>query len=453
MYEQDNTGPRAAVVDTAGRVHLPGRLSRIKIRGSDLPSILYGAAHMATHSTIVVDGVAVAEHAQFSDQARRDGWDHHAVGPWTLYHRADGRTVAVGLRAEFGPRHLGVLIDQGDDPALLALLLDRYATLTGINWRGTPATTALAKIRLTWENSPGSPRWNFRKVGPGYATGPLIWSRPLTELQASWGYVHTFDASSAYLGSAGNAELAWSVLETTGPRTFDKHIPGYWHIVLDPLTLAWCADPNRPPLITPARIRDGAAWLTTPMVWMLRELGHPIQIRATWTASQRNGHRRGHRVLRQFAEQLRDARRDAPTDRLRYAIKRTYKDATGGMQREGMRIYRPDWAHTLIDLWRVTLLRRIIKVHETQGIWPCEVKTDSVSYPDCIEHPQPRGATRHLNTPTLTDALNVQGCELPGCSCSYSPPGRFALGTYKHEATTTAEQWTEDHAPKARTSR
>lgn len=468
VYENGNTPHRAAVIGTDDRAHFPdGTISQGRILRWNLAQIMAGAWRMDQHCTIIVDGASSAEHAQYSGAVRAQGWQHTTVGPWTLYHTTDGRTAAVGLRDEFGPRHLGVLIDQDDDPGTLAMLLGRYSQLAGINWRGTPATTALAKIRLTWENSQGSPRWNHPKIGPGYATGPLIWSRTLSEREQSWGWVHTFDATSAYLGSAMNAELAWSVLENTGPRPFDKHTPGYWHVVLDPETVAWCTDPGRPPLITPARIRDGRAWLTTPMVWMLEELGHLVMVVDSWTASSHRGRRPGFRILRGWGENLRDGRAAAgglpraQAERLMYAIKRTYKDATGGMQREGMRVYRPDWAHTLIDLWRVTTLRRIIRVHGQQGVWPVQVKTDSISYADGADTPQPRGATAHYGpgvAPTLTDSLNVAGCAL-GCGCSgargrFTPDGRLqALGTYKHEATHTAASWTEEHTPKVRTGR
>lgn len=447
MQTQNNTPLRAAVIGSDRLAHYGnGQTSSRKIHPADLPTILAGACLMDRHSTIVVDGARVGDHERHSDWLRSSGWDHKTVGPWTLYHMRNGRTCAVGLRDEFGPRHLGVLVHQADDAGVLAMMLERYAALAGINWRGTPATTALAKIRLSWENDRTAPRWQHDKKGPGYATGPLIWSRPLSEREQSWGYVHTFDASSAYLGSAGNAELAWSTLATTGAREFDKHLPGYWHCELAPATIAWNDDPGRPPLITPARIRNGSAWLTTPMVWMLHEMGDAPTIRDSVTASERNGRRAGFRVLRQFSEQLRDARGAAEqlagplSDRLTYAIKRTYKDATGGLQREGMRIYRPDWAHTLIDLWRVTMLRRIIRTKEYQGSWPVAVKTDSISYADSGEWPQARGATKHYGPwcETLTDSLNVTACAV-GCGCSSGSGTQ--LGTYKHESTATAESW------------
>lgn len=444
MSNQGNTH-RAAVL-TPGAAHY-GNGSMVTLRPglhADLPTILAGTlGRFEQHATIVVDGARAAELGAHGDAVRAAGWQFSKLGAWTLYHRSDGRTVAVGCRDDMHPRHFGVLFNADTDPGALAVLLDRYARVTGLSWRGTCATTALNAIRLSWENTRYQPRWNFAKTGPGYAVGPLIWSRPLNEHESWWGYVHTFDATAAYLGAAGNASLAWSTLEHTGPRPFDKSAPGYWHVRLAPSTLTLAADPGRPPLLPAGRVVDGCTWLTTPYAEFLAELGDPLDVLDSWTAV--DGRRpAGYRVLRGWGEQLRDARgavEELPAgtlrDALRVAVKRTYKDATGGMQREGMRVYRPDWAHTLIDLWRATLYRRMIRVRETQGVWPVAVKTDAVYYADSGEHPQPRGHTRPFDT--LTDALNVHTCAVVGCGCAGS---RWAgLGTYKHDATVTTEEW------------
>lgn len=451
MSTQSST--HRACVFTPGAVYYGnGTMSQIRPGvHADLPAILSGTLdRFAKHATIVIDGASLAELGERAELVRAAGWSFSKLGAWTLYHREDGRTVAVGCRDSMHPRHFGVLVEPGTDPGTLALLLDRYNRVTGLSWRGTCATTALNAIRLSWENTRYQPRWNHAKTGPGYAVGPLIWSRELNEHEASWGYVHTFDATAAYLGAAGNASLAWSTLDHTGARTFDKAAPGYWHVRLAPATLALAADPTRPPLLPAGRVVDGCTWLTTPYAEFLAELGDPLDVLDSWTAV--DGRRpAGFRVLRGWGESMRDARmsvEELPAgpirDALRYAVKRTYKDATGGMQREGMRVYRPDWAHTLIDLWRATLYRRMIRVRETQGVWPVAVKTDALSYADCVRDPQPRGHTHPFDT--LTDALNVRSCAV-ACGCAPTRPG--GLGTYKHDATvTTAEYLSATRKPE-----
>jgi hypothetical protein len=362
------------------------------------------------------------------------------VGVWTLFHRADGRTVAVGCRAVMLPHHLGVLFGRDTDPGVTAMLLDRYHRATGMSWRGTCATTALAAIRLTWEDAPRQPRWTH-PGNVGHAAGPLVWSRELNPDEATWGHAHTFDANAAYLGSAGGAVLAWSTLDHTGPRTFDRRVAGYWRVALGDSTRAWMRDPARPPLIPPGRIVDGHAWLTTPLADLLGQLGDPLRVVETWTASDAHG-QPGARVLRQWAESVRDARAAVATmpagpvrTHLEIAVKHTYKDAVGGMQRPGMRIVRADWAHIVIDLWRATLLRRLIQVRETQGVWPYEVKTDAVTFADCLPAPRRRGATGDI--PTLTESMSVTTCAA-GCGCA--PPGLGQLGTFKHQSSEEARR-------------
>lgn len=430
MHSQNNTLHRAAVItpheiaygNGTARQALPG-LAR------DLRAILAGTLDRFTqHSTIVLDGVTVKDLVAQSEALKADGWKHSVIDAWTLYHRDDGRTVAVGLRDAMGTPHFGVLFGKDTDPGVLAVLLDRYHQATGNNWRGAPVTSALNGIRLSWGNPQYQPLWRHPKTGLRSDMGPLIkWQRNLNEYERTWGYVHTFDANSAYLGSAITAELAWSQLHHSGPQTFDYTLPGYWLLELDTATLASLADPSSPPLFR--RTRDGRAWLTTPAVRLLADLGDRCEVADSWTgrAEQRGNGKRLHpaqtRILRTWGESVRDALAATPHDSVEGAVKRTYKDAVGGMQREGMRIYRPDWADTIIDLWRSTMFRTLLRVKETEGVWPVHIATDSVSYADSSPDPA-----------NLAKAIGVR-------------PG---LGGYKHEATVTTEAFLAAHKPKVR---
>jgi hypothetical protein len=195
--------------------------------------------------------------------------------------------------------------------------------------------------------------------------------------------VYTFDANNAYLGSAVSADLAWSQLHHTGPQPFDKTLPGYWHIDLPTDLLAALADPARPPLLpTP---RKGQVWVTTPYLRFLEDLGYQCLIVDSWTGRAElrdNGHRlhpAASRILRTWGETVRDGLPPKGTP-VGTAVRRTYKDAVGGFQKEGMRIARRDWGETIIDLWRATLLTRVHRIHQEHGVWPVRVATDSISY-------------------------------------------------------------------------
>lgn len=435
MYD-GSTPHQSAVITRAGVFFGNGQLHRWT--GDDapalrmfrqLPRLLHGADRMAERSTVIIDGLMPAD-IQGEDEARNAGWRWSDLGPWTFFYRDNGRQVAVGFRDAMQPRHLDTLFDRDTEPGILAMRLDRYHKITGAAWRGTFATTAMAAIRASWENSGHNPLWRHDTVtGAGHA-GPLYWSRELTDREQSWGWVHQLDATAAYLGSMIGAELSWSGIDHTGPVAFDGRRPGYWRIKLGPMVRAWMADPMRPPLVNPAKIRDGQAWVMTPMAQLLAdiELGDPDV-----TDSHLGG--RSNRWLRKWAEQLRDARTPAARYNLGPAVRRSYKDAIGGMQRPTMRIHRADVAHTVIDLWRATLLRRVIRVQREQGVWPVMVKVDELHYADGGPL-SPRGLTHPF--PTLADSLNV-----------WNGQGEVApLGSYVHDTTLTAQEWAAKQAPE-----
>lgn len=368
---------------------------------TDVAAILAGTLNrFAQHATVIVDEVPVDVVAGQSAAVKAAGWEHARIGPWTVYRRQD-RTVAMGLRASMHPRdHFGVLVHRDTEPGTLALLLDRYNGLIGNAWRGTPATTALNLIRLSWPNTRYQPLWTHRADMRVSHVGPLMWSRELGTFERDWGWLHTFDVSGAYLGAAAMAEVAWSGLDTTGVQPFDAKLPGYWLLSLDPASYAEFTAAGRPPLFGPRAVRDHTVWVTTPYAKLCQDIGLRLDVIDSLTASamtRADGsliHPAGARVFRTWAAAMKQARAQAaamPTGALRDvllgAVKRTYTDATGGMQRDGMRIHRPDWAHTIIDLGRANLYRLMMRVHETEGIWPVQVRTDSVTYADCTPDP------------------------------------------------------------------
>lgn len=447
MPAQASTTYRACVLTSAHAHYGDGAVTPLRTGlSTDLASVLNGTlTRFDRHSTIVIDDAELHDVYASAPAAAEAGWKHTEAGAWTLWRHGEDqaeRTVAVGVRRAMDPvRHLSVLFNSDTDPAALALLLDRYIRIVGAAWRGTCATTALAMIRLSWENSRGRPLWRPRYVGPGNGAGRIEWRRPLNQWESTWGYVHTFDANAAYLGAMINAEVAWSNLEHSGPIRFDAGLPGYWLLDLDKSTVEDDPrSPGRPPLVDPLRLlripgrdTDTGAWVTTPMAKFLAELqGGTVRVVDSWTGAavvrESDGkqlHGPKSRVLLPFGEKMRDARAAvlelAPgtlRDILADAVKHTYKDAVGGLQRETMRIHRPDWAHTIIDQWRATILRKILRVHSTEGVWPVQILTDSLAYADCSGRPG-----------VLGDALGLGA----------------GLGMWKHQATVNTATWLHDH--------
>lgn len=447
MSTQRSTQHRAAVITPGTSFRGDGSIGQVTTGVEmDLLMVLNTTLKWFTADcTIVIDGPGLDVFVGQSDRVRAAGWNHSSVTPWTLYHRKDGRTVSVGVRAAFTGNQLGALFPTDADPGVVAMLLDRYHALTGTAWRGTYMTTAMAGIRLSWENDRYQPLWHMPKIGPGYSTGPLVWSRPLTDVEREWGWVHTFDANRAYLGALINVEASWSALQESGPMRFDPRIPGYWLIALEQPTLDMCTDPGRPPLIPPARLlKGGMAWLTTPMAKHVQATGDGCAVldsvtgRAGKRATGTPLHPAQARLTRKWAEGLRDALTAVEAmpaggfrDCLEVAIKRTYKDAVGGTQHAGSRVARPDLGHTTVDTWYATLQRRIQRVYDTQGVWPVEVRTDSVSYADCAPYPTWRNGQ---GIETLAEALGV--------SPDHEPR---RLGRFRVERITTTDMWIAEH--------
>lgn len=436
--EQRNTPHRAAVI-TPGRVfygngetaELPPGVER----SFDL--ILMGTiGRFHDQACIVVDGVDPAAMQPIIGR-RAEGWTapgDTGRGAWTTFTRGD-RLVMVGIRAAMAAKHQHfTLFGPDTDPGATAMLLDRYHQVAGLAWRGNPAMTSVALMRSTWGNGLKEPLWCTRETPAGYA-GPLIWSRDLNAWERDWGWVHTFDANGAYLGAAGNAELAWGPLHHEGPQAFDPKAPGYWKIRPSDELLDW---PTRPPFpvdheappLLPKLAKDGTCEVTTPYGQLLAELGG-FEVVDSYTAraavrSSGNGlHPAGVRILRKWSEALRDARTAVESwpagglrDGVLSAVKHTYTDTVGFIAPTragtGRRVQRHDWSHTTIDLWRATMLRKIILVWRTQGVWPVAVNVDAVSYADSVENPR-----------TLATAIGVR-------------PG---LGGWKHTATVSTSEW------------
>jgi len=445
MYETNT--PRAVVI-TDSRAHRSDGAVVDLADGTTLAWILGRLASPLTpQCTIVIDGHDERWLAGQLDAVKADGWKPATTGPWSLFRNGD-RTVSVGLRHAMHPaHHFGVLVNADTDPGVLAMRLDRYQRVTGTAWRGTPALTAHNGIRLSWENSTRQPLWHEQRL-PGYkGAGHITWQRNLTDDEREWGWLHTFDGNAAYLGAAISADLPWSALEPNGQRWFDPALAGVWRIRPSRRLVDLHADPIRPPLFgnrrngDPGLERDGTFTCTTPYAKLLAWLndGEDLDVVDSATAQAGHGHASGARILRNWGEQIRDGLtlvRATTSGPLVTAVQRTYKDAVGGFQRDRMPITRHVWGWTTIDGWRATIYRTAVRVHETQGVWPVRIATDSLTYADCTPTPAAPADRRFT---ALTEALGVAIC---AGDCGCAPANAVAkLGQWKHEQTQTTAQW------------
>lgn len=343
--------------------------------------------------------------------AAEAGWQPSAagIGAWTAWHGPDRPSVAIVVPEWINPREMRVsgetYIRADHDAFTAAYLLARYRELTGVPFVMTAGTSGTNMIRtalgprprvkgrarraalLKWDGA-DSPAATVQEQA-------CVWDRPVDQLtpeELAMPYVIGFDAVSAYLAAMVMAVLPWDALTHTGlpEGGFDAAIPGYWQT----------AGPWQPysllPDLTGRMGAPGPRWLTTPTVAHLLEHGMPEEmITDAWLPDVRLDSRgrqlpRGARLLHGspgVAERIRDALAsiapdtpDADEATVRAAIKSTFRETVGMLERGTKFVHRPDWSDTIIGTARTTLLRKVAKVGTEFGRWPVRITTDCVFY-------------------------------------------------------------------------
>lgn len=283
---------------------------------------------------------------------------------WTSFRKPGCPEIHLGIRDRIDVS-MTPLFHPEEPAAVIAARLGKYHQLTGTAWRARAGVAAHGALRNLY-NEGGKwkqPRWRADRPSspvraPIRAAGPLVWRRPAEEYRDGWKYVHQLDARAAYAAAMGVAELAWTTLERTGPRMFDPAQVGYWLV-----NTCEIPAPDRWPLPMvefKAGANDGLIWLTTPIMALLAQYGfHPEPVDSflcLW---------KPRRILRPWSETLRDAlaRVERDGDQVtRAAVKATWAESVSFLSRTGGRIYRPDWADTVIDVCRANMIRKVFAI-------------------------------------------------------------------------------------------
>jgi hypothetical protein len=169
-------------------------------------------------------------------------------------------------------------------------------------------------------------------------------------------------------------------------------------------------------------------WITNPVMAYLLELGIMPMVYDSWTSATSS------EILKPWAQRIRNAIY-AQSDTLGViepALKLTYAATNGLFNAPGGSIYRPDWHWTDVDLATVNARRKLDRVKQSIGVWPCEIYHDAVWYP--VEDAQ---AFADLNL-----ALGVK-----------LHPERTNIGKFKYQGWTSVEAWQarQDKRMEART--
>lgn len=343
------------------------------------------------------DGNDARDLAEFAELVRGAGWRPGAgieLGSgWLTWQRDNSPIVHMGI-LRMMPDNPDNLIQPSDTMTTIVERLTRYGELIGSPYRATPGVSGLGALRTLWDrprlvNEPGQeprwvkrsqPRWTWNPETKLNGAGDIIWQRkPTAEERANCSLVYPYDVRAMYLAAAAGARLGWDAPVHTGAEAWDPSISGLFRINVRG---QWWADSRAGvPIINPARVNsDGTCWVAAPILAYLSELGAGVpDIIDSWTCAKTSV-----TLLADWTNGIRDALPDAMTAgdaRLRQAVKDTYTMSVGMMAKPGGRVYRQDWAATIIDEARVRFHRKMKDAHVCTGYWPVRVRTDCAYYP------------------------------------------------------------------------
>lgn len=213
---------------------------------------------------------------------------------------------------------------------------------------------------------------------------PMQWARPPGPDEANYRYLHGLDVNGQHLAVASSLELPSGEPELLDFPTFDKTVPGLWHVELPPWT-----DERFPPPWPTDLAGDGSLWLTTPtMERVVEELGAGAMEAWVWPEHGR--------YLRKWQETLRDARTwlmetgqwKGPAGA---AVKEVYQAGPGRLYSpkrsasppEADPLYQPYWYLAIVAEARCRLHRRVMAL----PVRPVAVYKDALYFLSSRESP------------------------------------------------------------------
>lgn len=344
-------------------------------------------------------------------KVRQAGWQtgqayKRAASGWVTFTHAERATIHLGIRRLMTDDAL--VTAPGEEPTKdVALRLSRFHMLNGAAYRAMPGLSAIAALRNRYDTTisvfprtrldkpkkRAQPKWTWNHVPALHGRGDVLWERNVRadEAQRQWAYA--FDVRAMYLAAAAGVRVGWNQPRHTGADVdWHPEISGFFRINAK---IIQERRRGMVPLLNPRRIAtDGTCWVTAPILAYVSETGLPMpEIIDSWTCD------RSSMYLRSWAENIRDALPDAQTagdERLRAAIKASYKEAVGLMGRNGGRVDRRDWHCSIIDEAAVRMIRKLDRAHSVVGILPMAIRTDCVWY--ASDRPDPLGLLVALGT-------------------------------------------------------
>jgi hypothetical protein len=219
------------------------------------------------------------------------------------------------------------------------------------------------------------------------------WSRPLTEAEAGAKWLHRYD-------TRGQQLAVWGVRLGLGAAE-QVHVPvwtrdsrrtaGYWLTHLPP---GWEPDPRLPDLLIPWR-RAGAdaAWLPTPYLELLDDLGAPLAIEEAWIWPTSSAWLEASGKTFRQARAAFVARDDEPARVAGGVIRAMYTSRIGAFSPHApgkiTELVRPDVTDQIVAKGFCNDYRRAMKIGKVSGRWPVAIYADAIYY--AADDPDPVG--------------------------------------------------------------
>jgi len=324
--------------------------------------------------------------------------DPAGLAPWVNVWPAEKERAKTGVAVVFpGWEDRAPWSDAADGATLLAALTS-FADALGQDYYYSPTATAGQLIRRTAPAGGLSVVQDWPEPILARHASQGSWSRPLTDEESDSVYVHRYDLNGAQLATFGGVYLGVGDPVHVGPlaiqlgdagRWADRNTAGYWRLTTDPDSCT--VDSRLPDLLSPwrrAAEQGEDAWVDTPTLALLVEMGLSVEVAEGWAWSK------SRRLLEPAYRRLRDARatllsqRDTcPAAQVAYqALGGVYKRQIGAFARtDGPRgdtdlLYRPDFRDSIIGLASANMYRRLRKIAQGSGRFPLATYVDAVFY-------------------------------------------------------------------------
>jgi hypothetical protein len=204
------------------------------------------------------------------------------------------------------------------------------------------------------------------------AARPFVWCAAPADVPPGR-FVHAVDKGRMFLAAAGGLPIGWGRAEELDGPAFDKTIPAWWEVELEPV-------PGLPADLF------GGAWHATAMVQLARDCGQDVRPRRAMTWEHRGAYfgasgKGGHGFVKRVGDAL-DAL--AGDELARAAMKRLYTAALGGrLLAEGGPLGAvPDWSGQLVSRANANLMRNALEVLGAGGPAPVAIHVDALCYVD-----------------------------------------------------------------------